>query len=179
MYKMFSKINKEIYQRSVSNLKFNEIWNIKELQEMVSNSYDRKQRDVEKATNKIKSIILNHDELKQWFDYWYIDIETVFYEALEFAYRRNLPKRCKQIKDSTSSIIKKIKAQRDVQSEEDKYMMCYTALKLIGEKEKEIWSEFMTNLLMKQQYNKTELERQRLRLLLEKEIPLRFNDERF
>jgi hypothetical protein len=82
----------------------------------VSNSYDRKQREVEKAMNKIKSIILNHEELKQWFDLWEIDIEAVFFEAIDFAYRRNLPKRCKQIKETAKSLIQKIKAERDIET---------------------------------------------------------------
>ena len=55
--------------------------------------------------------------------------------------------------------------------------MCYMALKLMKEKETEVWSEFITNLYMKQQHNKSELERQKLRVLLEKEIPLKLSED--
>jgi hypothetical protein len=81
---------------------------------------------------------------------WEIDIEAVFFESIDFAYRRNLPKRCKQIKETAKSIIQKIRAERDIETEEEKYMMCYMTLKLMKEKETEVWSEFITNLCMKQ-----------------------------
>ncbi len=57
-------------------------------------------------------------------------------------------------------------------------MMCYMTLKLMKEKENEIWSEFITNLYMKQQHNKSEFERQKLRVLLEKEIPFKLNEDK-
>jgi hypothetical protein len=81
---------------------------------------------------------------------WEIDIEAVFFESIDFAYRRNLPKRCKQIKETAKSIIQKIKAERYIETEEEKYMMCYMTLKLMKEKETEVWGEFITNLCMKQ-----------------------------
>lgn len=34
--------------------------------------------------------------------------------------------------------------------------MCYMTLKLVDEKVKEIWYEFITNLSMKRQFNDTE-----------------------
>ena len=48
--------------------------------------------------NKIKSIILNHSELRELFGYHKNDIQGILFEAIDYAYRRNLPKRCKQVK---------------------------------------------------------------------------------
>ncbi len=63
-----------------------------------------------------------------------------------------------------------------LKTEEDKYIMCYMILRLIGQKEKEIWSEFVTNLCMKQQFNKNKQEIVKFKAYLEKEIPTRFNE---
>lgn len=57
---------------------------------MISDTYDRKQREIEKAMSKIRSIILNHDSLKALFGIKGCDIEGTFFEAVDYAYRRNL-----------------------------------------------------------------------------------------
>ncbi len=44
-------------------------FSLKEISDIISDTYDRKQREIEKAISKIKSIILNHDSLKKLFGY--------------------------------------------------------------------------------------------------------------
>lgn len=47
-------------------------------------------------------------------------------------------------------------------------MVCYMTLKLIDEKEKEIWQEFLTNLTMKKQFNESEEQVAKFKNFLEK-----------
>lgn len=176
MYTRFAEIDRELYSRSLQHINFNQTFSLKQLQEIISQTYDRKQRQVEKAMGKIKSIILRHTQLKEFFNYYEIDIEEAFFESIDYAYRRNLPKRCRQVKQRARLIISRFKSNHFVLSENQVYMVCYMTLKLIDEKEKEIWSEFLNNLTMKKRFNQTQQELERLENVLGKEIPLEFEE---
>ena len=117
------------------------------------------------------SIILNHQELRQFFDCYEIDVETAFFEAIDFAFRRNLPKKCKQIKQKVSQLFQKLRSADLIHNEEDKYFICYLALELVEEKSHMIWDEFILNLRRKQEFNKTKDEITVLEAILTNEIP--------
>lgn len=55
-------------------------------------------------------------------------------------------------------------------------MMCYMTLKLIDEKEKEIWEEFLTNLTMKKQFNESQEQMEKFKKTLEKQVPIDFEN---
>ena len=55
-------------------------------------------------------------------------------------------------------------------------MMCYMTLKLIDEKEKEIWEEFLTNLAMKKQFNESQEQMEKFKKTLEKQVPVDFEN---
>ena len=57
------------------------------------------------------------------------------FEAIDYAYRRNLEKRCNQTKKKVAKFINEAKKNQSIVSEEDHFFMCYAALKLVGEKE--------------------------------------------
>lgn len=70
--------------------------------------------------------------------------------------------------------MEKFKRESSVCSDNEKYMMCYMTLKLLGEKENEIWREFVKNLLMKMQFNHGEKELAGFKNFLEKVVPEEF-----
>ena len=78
---------------------------------------------------------MNHDSLKALFGYDQNDTEETLFEAIDYAYRRNLEKRCNQTKKKVAKFFEVVKQNDTVISEEEKFFMCYTALKLVGEKE--------------------------------------------
>jgi hypothetical protein len=100
MYTRFIEINHDLYFNLKQNIveENSYVFSLSVLENIISDTYDRKQREIEKAMNKIKSIILNHEELKVLFNYGYHNIYQIFFESIDYAYRRNLPKRCKQMK---------------------------------------------------------------------------------
>jgi transcription initiation factor IIE alpha subunit len=57
------------------------------------------------------------------------------FEAIDYAYRRNLEKRCNQTKKKVSKFMNGVKKNQSTVSEENNFFMCYAALKLVGEKE--------------------------------------------
>ncbi len=71
--------------------------------------------------------------------------------------------------------MRQFKNSHTIKSEQDKYFMCYLALKLIAEKEGEIWDEFVNNLKMKKEFNMTEEQSKNVDALLRQQIPIKFN----
>lgn len=80
MYVKFIELNTDLYKKLSMRLEHNSSseFSLKMIEEMISDTYDRKQREIEKAMNKIKSIISNHKELIQLFNYDSDQVEEAF-----------------------------------------------------------------------------------------------------